>query len=876
MAKALESPASDPTYLEFFGFTRPPFARLSKPSQIFHTEQYSLLMAHLAAATEQPDCLVVVCGADGSGKTTLLNRYITSLGEDVCFATIDETCKGEKEFYTAFLRQLGFSEITGTARELWRITKEFLVHRGMAGEPVLMMIDNAHLISPNVLEQLRRMSAIKVNNQRVLSVVLAGTSDLDRIMDSPAMSQVKFASQVHFNIRVYTEEETANYVWHRLRLAGGGDVVSFSNDAHPLIYRYTGGIPKLINTLCNDLLTEAHSKKLHEITEELVRNVADDRKLLPHVVPLQSKGRRKTDADFKLMQPDEATGERITPRDSAAKGTDEKPKVRPKATSAADSNLLEQISELSNQVGELRADRMQALEDIGVRDKENTELRAKLEARNADNENLGASIKENNEKIERLKKTLADAENALKKSDREARNLTADLNKLRKAAQEAEKAASTKLASTIDSHDEEVAQLKKALSDSMKALQKSEKASDKLTTDLQKQRKAANAAEADTSQAKSEIEKLKDKNSEQKEDIKRLKAELKEAEQRDTAKLEEELDKKDEELAALTEELESRDESISDLERQFKEIQKECASLRLRVAARKTLEESVSEKESRIADLQAQLDSQSEEIEKLKKKGKSGKKDDGTESQAEQIETLETELDEARKMLTGIQEALTGSEEALDEADIEPEDDEKPEDDEEPKLEFEEDDEPQVEFETSDEPKLLFEDSEESIVELKIDKDAESQIEVEEIELDAGVSEIFMESAADKVAAESEETISAPRKKSRKKKAEEPTEDVAIAALEVFRNGESRQVFKIPEGESRVMIGRSEDSELRLKSEFVSRHHALIVCGDDGIYIEDLNSFNGTLINSKKISRHKLLPTDTIMIGKFEIKPKKL
>jgi type II secretory pathway predicted ATPase ExeA/predicted nucleic acid-binding Zn-ribbon protein len=869
VAKALETPASDPTYLEFFGFTRPPFARLSKPSQIFHTEQYSLLMAHLAAATEQSDCLVVVCGADGSGKTTLLNRYITSLGEDVCFATIDETCKGEKQFYTTFLRQLGFSEITGTERELWRITKEFLVHRGMAGEPVLMMIDNAHLISPNVLEQLRRMSAIKVNNQRVLSIVLAGTSDLDRIMDSPAMSQLKFASQVHFNIRVYTEEETANYVWHRLRLAGGSDVVSFSNDAHPLIYRYTGGIPKLINTLCNDLLTEAHSKKLHEITEELVRNVADDRKLLPHVVPLQGKGRRKTDADFKLMQPDEATGERITPRDSAAKRTAEKPKVRPKATSAADSNLLEQISELSNQVGELRTDRMQALEDIGVRDKENTELRARLEAQNAENETLADTINENSKEIERLEKALADSENALTKIERESKKLYSDLNKERKAAQEADKAASTKLASTIEDYDAEIAQLKKALSDSMKALQKSEKASDKLTADLQKQRKAANAAEADTSKAKTEIEKLKDKNSEQEQDIKTLKAELNEAQQRDTAKLEEEIQKKDEELAAIAEELESRDESINDLERQFKEIQKECASLRLRVAARKTLEESVSEKELRIADLQAQLDSQSEEIEKLKKKGKSGKKDDGAESQAEQIETLETELDEARKMLTGIQEALTGSEEALDEADIEL-------DYEEPKIQFEEDDEPQVEFETSDEPKLLFEDGEESVVQLEIDKDAESQIEVEEIELDAGVSEIFMESAADKVAAESEETISAPRKKSRKKEAEEPSEDVAIVALEVFRNGESRQVFKIPEGGARVMIGRSEDSELRLKSEFVSRHHALIVCGNDGIYIEDLNSFNGTLINSKKISRHKLLPTDTIMIGKFEIKPKKL
>jgi type II secretory pathway predicted ATPase ExeA/predicted nucleic acid-binding Zn-ribbon protein len=860
VAKALENPGGDPTYLEFFGFTRPPFARLSKPAQIFHTEQYSLLMAHLAAATEQPDCLVVVCGADGSGKTTLLNRYITSLGDDVCFATIDETCKGEKEFYTAFLRQLGFSEITGTSPELWRITKEFLVHRGMAGEPVLMMIDNAHLISPNVLEQLRRMSAIKVNSRRVLSMVLAGTSDLDRIMESPAMSQVKFDSQVHFNIRVYTEEETANYVWHRLRLAGGSDVVSFANEAHPLIYRYTGGIPKLINMLCNDLLTEAFARESHEITEELVRHVADDRKLLPHVVPLQGKGRRKTDPDFKLMQPDEITGERITPRDSAAKGTIEKKrKSRRKKSSAGDTNLLEQISELSQQVGELRTDRMQALEEMGIRDKENTELRARLETQTAEAEKLAATVRETGREIERLKKALADNEKALQKSEKTSKRLSTDLNKERKAAKAAQTAAGEKFTATVEDHKEEVEQLKKALSDSMKALQKSEKTSDKLTSDLEKQRKAVHAAEADTSKASSRIEKLTSQNSELKDNISKLETDLKEAEQRDTSALEEEIEKKEDELTALRDELESRDESISDLENQFKEIQKECASLRLRVAARKTLEESVSEKESRIADLQAQLDSQSDEIEKLKKKHASADSRDGRESPVEQIETLETELHEARKMLTGIQEQLTGSEEILPEAESEASD--------EPEIEA--DDEPEQEIESSDEPKLEFAESIDAATELEVDEEAASQIEVEEISLDDEVSEIFLESGADKVAAENDETINAPRKETKK-----PAAGTAIVALEVFKDGKSKQVFKIPEGEQRIMIGRSEDSELRLKSEFVSRHHALIVCADDGLYIEDLNIFNGTLVNSEKVSRRKLQLDDTIMIGKFEIKPK--
>ena len=134
MARALENPKNNPGYLEFFGLTRAPFSRLVQPSEIFRSEQYSLLMGHLAAATAQADCRVVIRGADGSGKTTLLNRYIDTLDDDISFATINETCADETQFYEAFLRQLGFNDISGSMRELRSITREFLVHRCIAGE----------------------------------------------------------------------------------------------------------------------------------------------------------------------------------------------------------------------------------------------------------------------------------------------------------------------------------------------------------------------------------------------------------------------------------------------------------------------------------------------------------------------------------------------------------------------------------------------------------------------------------------------------------------------------------------------------------------------------------------------------------------------
>jgi general secretion pathway protein A len=824
VARALENPGTAPTYLEFFGFTRPPFARLTRPSQIFHTEQYSVLMAHLATATERPDSLIVICGADGSGKTTLLNRYITSLGEDVCFATIDETCNGEKDFFCAFLKQLGFTEISGTSSELWRITKEFLVHRGMAGDPVLLIIDNAHLINPNVLEQLRRMSAIKVNSRHVLSIVLTGNTDLDRVMASPAMSQIRFDSQVHFNIRVYTEEETANYVWHRLRLAGGSDVVNFSNDAHPLIYRYTGGIPKLINMLSNELLTEAFAKETHNITEDLVRSVADSRKLLPHVVPLQGKGRRKTDADFKLVQADEESGERITPRGSDAKGTVKKPISKIRRPDAGDDNLLEQISELSAQVGEFRSDKMQALEDISARDKEISELHTKLEMKIAETEKLNKALNDQTGEIGQLKQTLADSTIALQDSEKAAKRLAADLEKERNAARAARDAETEKVANLIDEHSDEVARLKQALADSTKALLQSEKASTKIAKDLENERKTANSAQADVAKTKAKVDELNRLKADLETNLDQLRADLKEAGERvvqnddhdkDTEELKDAIEKKVSELIALHGELETRNEEFGELEALLEESKQECVALRIKVAVLKNLEESGAKKDAHIAELQSQLASRGKDKAKSKTDDDDSESRDMQEENAERIAVLESELRQTRDLLARTQAQLSESEKILSESSIT-----KPPDLSE--LEFE------VE-QASDEVKAL------SSAEQPATEEAANE-----------------ESAA---------------------KASVPEQSATtIAALEVFKEGKSEQVLKIAEGESRVMIGRSEDSELCLKSEFVSRHHALIICSEDGLYIEDLNSFNGTLVNSDKISRCKLQVGDSITIGKYEIK----
>ena len=765
MVRALENPVTDPTYLEFFGLTRPPFARLSEPSEIFHTEQYSLLMAHLASATAHSDCLVVICGGDGSGKTTLLNRYISGLGDDISYATIDETCKGEKEFYCAFLRQLGFNDITGTPRELRRITKEFLVHRGLAGDPVLMIIDNAHLVHASVLEQLRLIAAIKVKNHRVLSVVLAGNTDLVRIMDSPAMSQIKFHSHVHFNIRVYTKEETANYVCHHLKMAGATDAVKFSKAAHQLIYRYTGGIPNLLNLLCNDLLTEAYALESHVIKDDLVRTVADKQGLLPHVVPLQGKGRRKTDPDFKLGQPERQVEERITERDSTSKGPVEKPTPALETTDVDDDNLLEHIAQLSAQFGELRAQRMRALHDIGTRDMDISELRKKLDAQIAETD---------------------------------------------------------KLASTLGDSTDDIGRLKQALSDSTKELQKSEEAAKKLAADLKEEKSAAKTTQTDFAKAKATEKELSHLNAELQAAVSDLTADLKLAAERvveidvlekNTADLKDEIEKKSGELLTLRGELESRDKALADLEKLLEESQEECASLQLRAATLKTLEESVAEKDVRIVDLNAELDSYSQAIMALEAENKKVESHNMELPQADEISALDKEV-ESRDMEQAKADDISALEAELQEV-------------------------KQMFAETQP---MLNENS--SVIAQLKTKGPESP-------------KPENQPAADSTAPDPDSAAG--------------QSGTIIAAFEVLKDGKTEQVLEVAESQSRIMIGRSEDSELRLNSEFVSRHHALIFCTEDAIYIEDLNSFNGTIVNSKKITRCDLQAGDVVTIGDFQI-----
>ncbi len=332
MARTQESPAPKPDYLDYFGLTDQPFARLGDPACIFPAEQYGLLMSHLASATAETDCLVVLQGNDGSGKTTLLNAYLSELGDETFFATIDNNCRTANDFYGTFLTQLGFKDITGTLKELRRITERFLQHQASRGNTVLLVIDNVQTVRAVVLEQLRHVAEVTYRGRRALSAVIAGNSDLTRVLESPAMSQLNFRSHVDFHIRMFDERETAEYVCHRLAQAGVGNV-QFDAGALDLVHRFTGGCPAPVNELCHALLMAACDEDSPSISEHMVRTVASNLDLLPHVVPPHRRRRRSSD------------NERISPRATSSRPARDIPAPEKDYT----------IAELKEALDELRA-----------------------------------------------------------------------------------------------------------------------------------------------------------------------------------------------------------------------------------------------------------------------------------------------------------------------------------------------------------------------------------------------------------------------------------------------------------------------------------------------------------------------------------------
>jgi general secretion pathway protein A len=255
-------------YLEPFKLKELPFRLSPDPQFLYLSKQHARAKAYMESTIWFTDGFVVITGEIGSGKTTLIESFLKEVPADVVVAQINQTQVSAIDFLQAVLVQFGFSPFKMRKGELISTLNNFLIEQYAAGRKVLLIVDEAQNLSMRVLEEIRMLSGVETTKEKVLRIILAGQPELNSKLDDPALEQLAQRVRLRFHLQNLTATETQSYIQHRLDVAGAGDRELFGADTFAEIYRYTGGVPRLVNTLCDTAMMAAYTADRGEVTRE--------------------------------------------------------------------------------------------------------------------------------------------------------------------------------------------------------------------------------------------------------------------------------------------------------------------------------------------------------------------------------------------------------------------------------------------------------------------------------------------------------------------------------------------------------------------------------------------------------------------------------
>src|SRR4029077_17269348 len=180
------------------------------------------------------------------------------------------------DFLQALLVQFGFAPFKMKKAEVIATINNFLIEQYAAGRKVLLIVDEAQNLSMRVLEEIRLLSGVETTKEKVLRIILAGQPELNEKLDAPELVQLTQRIRLRFHLSTLSQTEMRAYIQHRLEVAGAGDRQIFSEESFPEIYRFTGGVPRLINTLCDTSMMAAFARNTDSVVLEDVRSAVEE------------------------------------------------------------------------------------------------------------------------------------------------------------------------------------------------------------------------------------------------------------------------------------------------------------------------------------------------------------------------------------------------------------------------------------------------------------------------------------------------------------------------------------------------------------------------------------------------------------------------
>jgi general secretion pathway protein A len=264
------------SYLEHFKLSEPPFQLTPDPDFLYWSKQHARAKAYMESTIWLADGFVVITGEIGSGKTTLLQSFLSELDDSVVYAVVSQTQLTPTQFLQAVLTEFGFKPFDKPKVELLDMINMFLIEQYTNGKKVVLIVDEAQNLSSKVLEEIRLLSGVETQKEKVLRIILAGQPELKQTLDSPSLKQLVQRVRLRFHVGPLDRRDMREYINHRLTVAGRDATDLFEEDAYDIIYRYTGGVPRLINTLCDSALLGAFADGKYTVNADDIVAIVEE------------------------------------------------------------------------------------------------------------------------------------------------------------------------------------------------------------------------------------------------------------------------------------------------------------------------------------------------------------------------------------------------------------------------------------------------------------------------------------------------------------------------------------------------------------------------------------------------------------------------
>jgi general secretion pathway protein A len=267
-------------YNAFFGFTESPFNLSPDPAFFFRSEQHEEALANLVYGVQARKGFIVLAGEVGTGKTTMLEclrDYLES--QYIEFAFLFNSRVNCEQFFEMIAYDLNLPCARTSKTEVLFALNQLLVEQAQQGRTVVLIVDEAHNLEWDVLEEIRLLGNLENRNGKLLQIILAGQPELDRKLDAPNLRQLKQRIVLRCNLRAFTLRDAVEYMQSRLEKAGMPNQTVFSDELMAEIHLRAQGTPRLINAICDNLLLTAFAEEQKVCTKKMLDEISRDLRL---------------------------------------------------------------------------------------------------------------------------------------------------------------------------------------------------------------------------------------------------------------------------------------------------------------------------------------------------------------------------------------------------------------------------------------------------------------------------------------------------------------------------------------------------------------------------------------------------------------------